>query len=261
MEFIDTHCHLNFSNYQHDLEAVINRALQNGVNKIVVPGVDLETSAQAVQLADKYPPIFAAVGVHPSDVNSYKTDQTHVLKELLSHEKVVAIGEIGLDYYHRKDNKADQKSLLTTMIDIAMTHGKPMIFHSREALYDLVDILRVIFGNETNWSAKGIFHAFEGDYRAAEEVYELGFLIGAGGPVTYTNASIKHELFSKIGLKCIVLETDGPFLSPQKLRGKRNEPGNLPVIAQKIAELQDCALTEVAQSTTRNANLLFDWIV
>lgn len=260
MEFCDTHCHLNFESFREDLNSVINRALENKVTKIIVPGVDLESSKLAVQLADEYPPIFAAVGVHPSDITSFSSSQVEDFSILLAHNKVVAVGEIGLDYYHHQDNKNKQIALLEMMLELARSHRKPILLHCRVALPDLIKVLSDRSATETDFQQKGIFHAFEGDYHQACSVQDMGFLIGAGGPVTYTNASKKHELFSKIGLKCIVLETDSPFLSPQQLRGKRNEPGNIPIIAQKIAELRNSTLMEIAENTTRNAKLLFDWI-
>lgn len=259
MNFVDTHCHLNFESFREDLQVVVERALAVGVSRIIVPGTDLFSSQTAVKLAEQFPPIFAAVGVHPTEVDSFQVNQLQEFERLLENEKVVAVGEIGLDYYHRQDREAQQKSIFQQMLALSVKHRKPVILHSRNSLPDLVSELSTFRKNQPQSILKGIFHAFEGNLVEAKEVTSQGFLIGAGGPVTYRNARVKQQLFGKIELKYIVLETDAPFLAPQNYRGMRNEPGNIPLIASKVAELQSCSLDEVAISTTRNANLLFDW--
>ncbi len=259
MEFVDTHCHLNFQSYSDDLVEVIARASQNGVNHIVVPGVDLESSRLAVDLADKFPTVFAAVGVHPGDVDGFQLHEVKAFEDFLSSNKVVAIGEIGLDYYHRQDQKELQQEILKIFLHLAKDSNKPVILHSRESLNDLFDILLKHYPTPCQFSAHGVFHAFEGNYEDATKASALGFYLGAGGPITYKNAHIKQEVFSKINPEKVVLETDGPFLPPQSHRGKRNEPSLIPVIAESIAELQHCDIKEIACITTENARKLFNW--
>lgn len=259
MEFVDTHCHLNFHAYNDDLDRVIERADTACVHRIVIPGLDLLSSHQAVALAGSHNQVFAAVGIHPEEVDSYIEDNIHVIENLLANEKVVGIGEIGLDYYHRKDRVFQQKELLRTFLKMAIKHQKPVILHSRESLKDLIQVISEELSIFHLDKMSGIFHAFEGDLEDATKVIEMGFFIGVGGPITYKNAIMKHEVFSKIDLTSIVLETDGPFLTPQTFRGKRNEPSYIPLIAEKLAELKHCDIKEVADITTENAKKLFKW--
>lgn len=259
MLFIDTHCHLNYQSFDQDLNDVIQRAVDEGVYRIIVPGLDIVSSHRAVELAEKFEPLYAAVGIYPGEVDGFTDDQVSDIYALASHPKVVAIGEIGLDYYHRTDNQEKQLYVFQKMLDIASSMSLPVLIHSRNALSSLTSSV-------TQWRYKlsslphvGIFHAFEGGLEEALQITKLGFLLGAGGPVTYKNAKIKHEVFSKIGLRYITLETDAPFLSPQKHRGKRNEPAFIPLIANRIAELQGCSIEDVSAVTNKNVRTLFNW--
>jgi len=259
VQFVDSHCHLNYKSYRQDVQEVIQRAVDQGVYRIIVPGLDLESSRKAVELAQRYEPVYAAVGVHPNDVDGFTEEQLPRFVELISFTKVVAVGEIGLDYYHRQDNQTLQHQVLKLFLSLASEFKKPVIFHSRECLHELIQTV-TNFNIENNKSTlRGIFHAFEGDLQDANRVTEIGFYLGAGGSVTYQNSVIKHELFSKINLSHVMLETDAPFLSPQLYRGQRNEPGYIPLIAEKVAELQQCDIKEVALITTSNVNTLFNW--
>lgn len=259
MLFVDTHCHLDYPSFENDLESVVQHASDAGVYRIVVPGLNISSSYEAVRLAEKYESIYATIGVHPSDVDDYSEKQIPDLYSLAKHPRVVGIGEIGLDYYHRSDNKDLQLFVLNQMLEISRLTNKPVILHSRNALTELMDIITEWHNVNQTSSCRGIFHAFEGTFEEAQALVNLGFLLGAGGPVTYKNAKIKHEVFSKIGLSNIVLETDAPFLPPQEYRGTRNEPQFIPLIAKKIAELQDSSLEKVAIVTTQNALNLFNW--
>lgn len=259
MHYVDTHCHLDYSSYNHDIEEVISRAVDQGVTRIVVPGLHLESSRSAVRLAERFDEVYAAVGVHPAEVESYHPDQFTEFGKLLNHTKVVAVGEIGLDYYHRQDNIPLQKQLLDIFIDLALKHNKPVILHSRNCLKDLVDIIMQKMTGNPDIPLRGVFHAYEGNLFEAQYIIEKGFYLGAGGPVTYKNAAIKQEVFSKIELSHILLETDGPFLAPQNHRGQRNEPAWIPHIAQKIADLRQCDIKVIADATTNNARDLFNW--
>lgn len=260
MEFVDTHCHLTLDTYDEDLAEVIDRASLNGISHIIVPGLDLASSRQAVELSVRFRGVYAAVGVHPEEAAGFTENELRSFEDLLTCEKVVAIGEIGLDYYHRQDQIELQKDVLKVFLSFAVKHKKPVILHSRESLDDLFGIIENEFTLSHRCVFRGVFHAFEGALPDAIKAAGMGLSVGAGGPVTYKNAHKKHAVFSKIGLNHIVLETDGPFLSPQAFRGKRNEPSFVPVIAEKIAELQHCDIKEVASTTTSNANSLFNWI-
>jgi len=259
VQFVDSHCHLDFPSYQDDLAEVIQRAVNAGVQKIIVPGLNLESSQQVIKLAHQFSEVFAAIGVHPADVEQFSTDQLPLFERMVQDPKVVAIGEIGLDLYHRQDNLNLQVDVLSQFLEMASVHQKPVILHSRNSLGVLFEILEKHTSNKPNPPLKGIMHAFEGNLDEARYATELGYLLGAGGPVTFKNATNKHEVFSKIDLSHIALETDGPFLSPQAHRGQRNEPSYIPMIALKIAELQHCDITEVAFWTTKNVYTLFNW--
>jgi len=257
--FIDTHCHLNYSSFEQDLEDVIQRAADEGVYRIIVPGLNVASSRKAVQLAEKYQSIYAAVGIYPGDVDDFSDDQASEIISLAHHPKVVAIGEIGLDYFHRTDNQERQHQVFLKMLDIASSMNLPILIHSREALAKITQIVTRWREDNPSLLYAGIFHAFEGGLEDARQLTKLGFLLGAGGPVTYKNAKTKHEVFSKISLSYITLETDAPFLSPQKHRGARNEPAYIPIIANRIAELQGCSMNMVAEVTSSNVHTLFNW--
>lgn len=259
MLFVDTHCHLNYQSFDQDLDEVVQRAVDAGVNKLIVPGLDIASSRKAVQLAEKYEPLYAGVGVYPGEIDGFAAEQVEEFYSMAIHPKVVAIGEIGLDFFHRTDNQEKQCYVFQEMLDIAANVNLPVLIHSREALVPLTSIVTQWRLQHPSLSQAGIFHAFEGGYDEALQITNLGFLLGAGGPVTYKNAKIKHEVFSKIGLHHIALETDAPFLSPQGHRGMRNEPSFIPLIAGKIADLQHCAIEDVAAVTSRNVRTLFNW--
>jgi TatD DNase family protein len=257
--FVDTHCHLDFDAYENDLDDVIKRAVDGGVSRIVVPGLNLTSSCKVVDLAVRYTEVVGAVGIHPSDVDTWQPNQLAEFEALLTHPKIVAVGEVGLDYFHRKDNFDLQKDILGIFLGLALRHNKPVILHSRNCLLDLADIIEKHQPVTGVNKLHAVFHAFEGDLEEAQKLTSLGYYIGVGGPVTYKNAAKKQEVFSKIDLSHMLLETDGPFLAPQAHRGKRNEPAFIPLIAEKIAELRQCDIKEVADATNENAKNLFHW--
>lgn len=259
MLFVDTHCHLDFDAYKNDLDDVIKRAVDEGVSRIVVPGLNLESSRKVVDLAVRYNEVYGAVGIHPSDADTWQPNQLAEFEALVKDPKIVAVGEIGLDFFHRKDNFSLQKEILEIFLELALRHNKPVILHSRNCLQDLADIIEKHQPTTGVKKLQAAFHAFEGDLEEARKLSSLGYYIGAGGPVTYKNAAIKQEVFSKIDLSHVLLETDGPFLAPQAHRGKRNEPAFIPFIAEKIAELRQCDIKEVADATNENAKNLFYW--
>ena len=259
MLFVDTHCHLDFDAYDNDLDEVIKRAVDEGVTYIVVPGLNLASSRKVVELAVRYPEVYGAVGVHPSDIDAWQSAQLAEFEVMVTHPKIVAVGEIGLDFYHRKDNFSRQKDMLENFLELALRFNKPVILHSRNCLQDLINIVVKHQSATGTHKLRAVFHAFEGNLGEARDLTSMDHFIGAGGPVTYKNAAIKQEVFSKIDLSHVLLETDGPFLAPQAHRGKRNEPAWIPLIAKKIAELRQCDIKEVAEATYENAKNLFYW--
>ena len=264
MDFIDTHCHLNLFQDQNDLESVIKRSLDFGVVKIVIPGIDVTSSRRAVELADIFPSVFASVGIHPHEVTNYSDIDIRVIEELAALPKVVAIGEIGLDYHYPPINKKAQKYLLHSMLEISGSVSKPVILHSRDSMSDLLDVIQDWEFNHqpTHYSQQsfyGVFHSFEGSKSDAQRLMKLKYLSGIAGPVTFKNNFQLQALIKGIGLENIVLETDSPFLSPHPFRGVQNEPFRIPLIAQKVADLLEIQVELVADKSTRNANNLFSW--
>lgn len=260
----DTHCHLNLNQFDEDLEAVLERAERSGVERILVPGVDLPSSQRAVQLADRYPAIFAAIGLHPNSANSWNSDIIKEIERLSRHSKVVAIGEIGLDYYRHHAAPEAQLAAFNAQLELAAELQLPVIIHNRNSIQDLWPILK-------SWRERlsrlaeglarrpGVLHAYEANLEIAIEAARLNFLIGIGGPVTYPKAAEKRELVRSLPMDAILTETDAPFLSPQPVRGKRNEPANVTMIIKKIAEINNLSYDQVAKATRQNADRLFLW--
>lgn len=263
---IDTHCHLNLNQFDEDLDEVMVRALASGVTNIVTPGVDLASSLRAVQLAEKYPQIYAAVGVHPNEAANWSEDDLGAFEKLAQHPKVVAIGEIGLDYYRDRVNHDQQKKVLLAQLKLAKELNKPVIVHNRAAFTDLWPILQTWQNHLANQqhalaNRPGVMHSFDGELPQAETVRESHFFLGISGPVTFTNAKERQQLIQLLGLENVILETDAPYLAPHPFRGRRNEPAYVKLIAEKISSLQNCSLETVAAATTRNARILFMEIV
>jgi len=267
VELVDTHCHLYFDNYQKDLENVLERAAASGVRKILVPGIDLETNVAAVRLAEKYPLIKAAVGVHPNSAGSWDMDRNSVL-DLASHPQVVAVGEIGLDYYREYSSPDQQKKVLEIMIDIADQVEKPVILHvrnknerNRSCITDLTLMIQDWVGTRStkSWKPRGVVHSFSGNLDECQLVINEGFLIGITGPVTFKNAAALHSVVQEAPLDRLLIETDGPFLSPHPYRGKRNEPAYVKFVAERISELRQQNMLDIASQTTSNAENLFRW--
>jgi TatD DNase family protein len=264
LDFIDTHCHLNLFQDQSNLESVIQRSLDLGVTKIVIPGINVSTSRRAVELTETFPSVFAAVGIHPHELTNYTDEDIKAIEELAVLPKVVAIGEIGLDYHYPPINMDAQRKLLHCMLEISGSVTKPLILHSRDSMSDLLDVIQEWeFDHKPphciQQSFFGIFHSFEGNVHDALRIRNMKYLIGIGGPVTFKNNNQLQLLITDIGLDNIVLETDSPFLSPHPYRGIQNEPSRIPMIAQKVADLLEIQVKLVADSTTRNANNIFSW--
>lgn len=267
MSLVDTHCHLYFDSYQKDLEDVLERAAESGVRKILVPGIDPETNLAAVQLAQKYSSVKAAVGIHPNSAGRWDMDQSAV-RELASHPEVAAVGEIGLDYYRDHSTPDRQRRVLEQMLEIAEYVKKPVVLHirnkneqNRVCIEDLICMIQDWVGKRPpeNWKPRGVVHSFSGNLAESRLVIEEGFFIGITGPVTYQNAANLHAVVQAAPLDRLLIETDGPFLSPQPHRGKRNEPAYVKFVARKISELRQQEFEEISIQTTANAENLFRW--
>jgi TatD DNase family protein len=262
--FVDTHCHLNFNLFEPDLSEVLDRAWQSGITRILMPGIDLETSRAVVNLCERDPRLYAAVGFHPNDATAWTDSAARELAELAHHPRVLAIGEIGLDYYRDRAPRDVQQHVLEAQLDLAAELGKPVVIHSRQSLVDLWPRLAhwqesLVKSGSPLSVAPGVLHSFDGNSVTALAAIEKNFFIGIGGPVTFRNANERQQLVKQLPLTGLVLETDAPFLAPQPVRGRRNEPAYIAMIAEKIAELHSQPLAQVAEVTTQNAGRLLGW--
>ncbi|MFN3491980.1 MAG: TatD family hydrolase [Anaerolineales bacterium] len=271
MKLTDTHCHLDYNKFDSDREEVIRRANDAGLIRLLVPGLQHKSSQEAVKLAEKYPSVYAAVGFHPTDLEEFNQKNFEEVKALANHPKVVAIGEIGIDYYwvKEKEKREFQREVLKQQLEFAKQINKPVIIHMREendawfgeASVDLLNILEEWQKSLSGSLAEkpGVLHSFNGTLETAQKGLDLNFYIGVTGPVTYKNADKKREIIRQLPLTKLLLETDSPFLSPIPVREKRNEPSYILHIADKIAEIHAVSRDEIAKITTANAARLFAW--
>jgi TatD DNase family protein len=268
----DTHCHLDFKKFDTDRQEVLARAWEAGVTRILIPGIDLVSCVRVVRLAESHPRLFAAIGVHPSDSLTWDGQTISALRELSISQKVVAIGEIGLDYYWDAAPREHQKKILDEQLSLAEELQLPVVIHMREkedkaggeCSDDLFLILerwtRTLKSNNNPIAERpGVLHSFSSTLEVAQKAIELGFFIGVTGPVTFKNAIQKRSLIAQLPLEKLLIETDAPYLSPIPKRGKRNEPAYVAFIADKIAEIHSSTREQVANITTSNADRLFGW--
>lgn len=253
---IDTHIHLDDDRYDEDLESVLERAREGGVKQFIIPGADPQTLDKAIAIAEKYDDVFFAVGIHPYDMDNYREDIFHTY---LKHEKCVAVGECGLDYFRLEGSdeekaaeKAKQKEVFTAQIKLAREYKKPLIVHIRDASNDSKAILLENDAGEVG----GVLHCFNADEQLLS-LSEQGFYFGIGGVLTFKNARKLVNVLPKIPEDKLVIETDGPYLTPTPYRGQRNEPLYTQFVAQKMAEVLEKELKEVEKITTENAQKLF----
>lgn len=259
MSLIDTHCHLDFNQFNEDREAVLARAVEQDVTTVIVPGVDLRSSRAAIALAERHERVYAAVGFHPTSTDRLNDQAVRELRRLAAHPKVVAIGEIGLDYYWPRQpdrqwpcaSPETQRAAFRRQLDLAAELGLPVIIHDREAHID------VMTGLEDAQGTVGVLHSFSGDLDLAEWALDLGFYVGISGPVTFKKSRDMKEVARQIDFERLLVETDAPFLTPHPYRGRRNEPAHVRLVAQEVARLRGCDLARVAQQTTHNAQTLF----
>lgn len=254
---IDSHCHLDMDSYGEDLDAILKRAQEHGTQSIITIGIDEKSSIAAVKLAHKYSFVKATVGIHPHDVEQIETNTYTRLQKLVqeNREQVVAYGEIGLDYVKNYSPKATQLRAFEEQLSLAKELDLPVIIHDREAHADCLSLLQAM----APFPKGGVMHCFSGDIELAEKVLALGFYISIPGVVTFKNGLDLQEVAKKVPLESMLLETDGPFLSPVPWRGKRNEPAYVAYTAQKIAELKDITIEEVAKQTSINTLKLFHY--
>jgi TatD DNase family protein len=254
MIFCDTHTHIYLNHFDNDRDEVINRCITTGVKKLFVPDIDSETRDKMFEVSEKYPNIILPMlGLHPTSVNLDYQNEITQIKQLLETKKVYAIGECGLDYYWDTKYKSEQKSALVEQFNLAHKYNLPLVIHSRKSLHDIITLLK----EYESFSLKGVFHCYPGGINEANYLIKKGFYIGVGGVVTYKNSTLA-EVVKAIPLEHILLETDSPFLPPVPYRGKRNESSFLIHIAQKVAELKQVSLEKVAETTTLNAEKLFN---
>lgn len=250
---IDTHVHLNAEQYVNDLDEVIERARENGIEKMVVIGCDRPTIERTMELIDEHEDIYGVIGWHPVDAIDCTDEDLEWIEQLSKHEKIVGIGEMGLDYHWDKSPKDVQKDLFKKQIELAKRVNLPIIIHNREATEDCVAILKEMHAEKIG----GIMHAFSGDESVADEIIDMNFYVSLGGPVTFKNAQLPKDIAVHVPIDRLLVETDAPYLTPHPYRGKRNEPAYVKLVAEKIAELRQISYEELAQTTSENAKRLF----
>lgn len=250
---IDTHAHLDDEQYDEDRNEVIQRALDQGIEMIINMGADIASSRKAAALAATHDMIYAGVGIHPEEVDKVLAKDEYVLADLVAeNKKVLAIGEIGLDYHFRTDNKDLQKKVFIKQLDLARQLKLPVSIHDRDAHGDLMEVLR-----KEGRGIRGVIHCYSGSAEMAKELLKLGWYLGVDGPLTFKNAAKLPEIIKTIPLERLLLETDSPYLAPVPKRGTRNEPSYVRYTAQKVAELRNIEYSRIAQITTANAKTLF----
>jgi len=258
---IDTHCHLDFTQFDSDREEVIKRAKLNKVQAIINIGTDLNSSLKSRDIASEYDNIFFSLGFHPhyaDDFNESLFKDGYIfgqrIEDLTNNRKLVAIGEVGLDYYKSLSERKTQQKVFLRFIEISQKLNLPLVVHSRESQDDVFSILR----SELDSLSQVVFHCFSGPFDFLEKCLDLGAMFSFTANVTYPKASAIRDFVRRLPLRNIMLETDAPYLSPQKFRGQRNEPAYVNLVAQEVAEIKNCSIEEVASTTTSNAKRFFN---
>lgn len=246
---IDSHAHI-VKEYYSDIEGLVKKLQEKNIKCVINCSTSIESCKEILELSKKTNNfLLPALGIHPETKDDF--NRTNELEDLVKNNKPVAIGEIGLDYYWTKDNKEEQKELFINQLDIAEKYNLPILVHTRDSIQDTFDILK-------ERKLKGIIHCYSGSYEMAKEFIKLGYKLGIGGVLTFKNSKL-YEVIEKISLKDILLETDSPFLSPEPLRGKQNNPYNIYYVAKRIAEIKNVTIEEVIEQTTKNASDIFDF--
>lgn len=247
--FTDTHCHI-YKEYYENIDEILKRALESNINRVINNGCNRESNKEVLALANTYNNMYIALGIHPESADTYQKEDLTFIEENLSNSKVIAIGEIGLDYHYTKENKTLQIKLLESQLKIAETHNLPVIIHSREATEDTINTLK-------KYHVKGVIHSFSGSLETAKIYIKMGYLLGINGVITFKNSKLK-EVIKELPLEHLVLETDSPYLTPEPFRGKPNEPARIKEIATFISELKGISLEELARITNENIMRIFD---
>ena len=247
--FTDTHCHI-YKGYYNDINKIIKNAQDNQINRLINNGCNNESNKEILELVRKYDIMYGALGIHPESVDIYHESDLTFLETNLKNERIVAIGEIGLDYYYTKENRDKQIKLFEKELALAEKYNLPVIIHSREATQDTINTLK-------KFKTRGVIHSFTGSYEIAQIYIKMGYSLGINGVITFKNTRLK-EVIAKIPLEHIILETDSPYLTPEPFRGKKNEPARLIDIAKFICELKGISLEELARITNENIKRIFD---
>jgi TatD DNase family protein len=260
LRIIDTHAHLDMPEFDSDREEVIGRAKDKGVSTIITIGIDLESCRKAIDIAEKHPGIWAGIGIHPQESKGVSKQDVGKLEEMARHPKVVGIGELGLDYYHQYSPKESQLTVLHWQLEIAERVSLPIIIHCRQAQEDMLPIIRdwCQSNKMPEGKPRGVLHCFSGDENLAKNYVDMGFYISLGGYIGYPSSAKLRDTIKKIPSDKIVVETDCPFLPPQKYRGKRNEPAYTAITMEALAEIKGISYDEMARQTTENAIRVFN---
>ena len=250
---IDTHCHLDFKDFDDDRDAVLKRSRDNGIGVIINVASSMEGTARSIQIAGENDFIYASAGIHPHEADKVSGNDIKLFAEFLYKPKVVAIGEIGLDYYKNISSKENQRKLFIRLLEIAKDANLPLIIHNRDAHIDTIDILKNIIGS----SVSGVMHCFSGDEKFLKICLDMGFFISFTCNITYKNADNLRKIVGLVPMDRLLLETDAPFLAPQDFRGKRNEPMHVRYVAEEVSKIKGLNFDEAAKITTDNAIKLF----
>ena len=251
--FVDTHCHLNHEDLYQNIDLVLKEAKDNGVELLIVPGYDLASSKKAIEIAHQYDGVYAAVGFHPTEIKNYTDAEYNWLAEAAIDEKVVGIGEIGLDYHWDTTTREEQRESFIRQLKIATDAHKPVIIHCRDANQDTFDIIKEYYNSPVG----GVMHSYAGSAEMALEYNKMNFYISLGGPVTFTNAKEPKRVALMVDVKYLLTETDSPYLAPHPYRGTQNSPRYIPLIAAKIAEIKGIEVEELKTNVRENAKRLF----
>ncbi len=247
--FTDTHCHI-FKEYYSNIDEVLEQSKNVGISRVINNGCSHKSNQEVLELIEKYPNMYGALGIHPEVVDTYQEQELDFIIKHLNNSKVIAIGEIGLDYHYTKENKDKQIMLFSKQLEIAEKYNLPVIIHSRDATEDTIETLK-------KYHVRGVIHSFSGSLETAKIYLKMGFALGVNGVITFKNAKLK-DVIKEIDLKYLLLETDSPYLTPEPFRGKTNYPGNVSIIADFICNLNDISREELAFITNQNIKRIFD---
>lgn len=247
--FTDTHCHI-FSEYYEDINKVLENAKNVDITQVINNGCDTKSNKEVIELINKYPNMYGAIGIHPEYVEEYTKEDLKYIEENLSNKKIVAIGEIGLDYHYTKDNKEKQIELFEHQLKLAEKHHIPVIIHSREATEDTINCLK-------KYNITGVIHSFSGSLETARIYIKMGYLLGINGVITFKNSKLK-EAIKELDLENIIFETDSPYLTPEPFRGTKNEPARVINIAEFVCKLKGIDKSQASIITNQNIKRIFD---